>query len=325
MHIRLLDANSLGYVHHHGQPHLAAPSGEPVQAVTGVLAAARHKLERTPDILNVWIWDGRAQWRYDLHPLYKSGRRRTPEQRQDRQDYRWQQPWIQKALRCLPVLQLTHPGAEADDVAWGLARQLSKQGHLVTLETVDADWLQGVTGRVRWQNARSPHQLVELEGFLATSGGYLSPATVGHTKALTGDASDDIEGVEGIALKRAFGLLSKYKTLEALLAATEDFATFSQEPSYAHALMTPEIQTLVRRNLALIDISRGPVLKGEGCVLDVGGWDDLDFYEVALDLGLEHWKNQISGWRRVGERALESGPIQVVKRALASLEQSWGP
>jgi DNA polymerase I len=323
MHIRLIDVNSLGYAQHHGQPLRHDEASNPVQAVYGVLWHIRQLLINQPNVLYVFVWDGRAQWRYNLHPEYKSGRHRTPAQQVSRQEYQRQQPWIQKALRTLPVLQIRHPGAEADDLGYGLSRQLSRQGHLVTLSTLDSDWLQSVSQRVRWHNLKAPYQLVELDGFIKSSGGYPTPNMVPPVKALAGDSSDDIAGVPNIADKRALGLLSKYQTLDNLLAASEEFLEFSSEPSYAHALMTPEIRELVRRNLTLVDLSKGPALAGCDCELIVGDGDELGLYEVFVDLGFTQFKDQFEPWRRLCRKSIGLGEAHAIERALLELPQSW--
>jgi DNA polymerase-1 len=323
MHIRLIDSNSLGYAHHLGQAERLSPGGMPVQALTGLLAYLKTKLERHAEVLNVFVWDGNAQWRHDLHSGYKDDLSQQGERQQAKQDYAWQQPWLKKALRSLPVLQVTHPNAEATDVGWGLSRQLSKQGHLVTLESGNPQWLQSVDGRVRWQNAKSPYQVVELEGFHKASGGYPTPASVGHIQALVGDPAEGVGGVPAISLTRAMGLVSKYKTVDSLLTATDNFAEFSGEPTYTHALMTSQVQALLRRNLALMDLSQGPALKGEGCTLERGDWDELEFYELLVDLGLDQWKQQFSSWRRLGEQGVGRGPTNILQRAISELEHSW--
>lgn len=323
MHIRLIDANSLGHAQHHGQPERLAKQEHPVQAVFGVLNNLRQHLQNAPDVLNVLIWDGRAQWRYDLHPGYKSGRHKTPEQRRARQAYEWQQPWIQRAVACLPLVQITHPHAEADDLGWGISQQLSRQGHMVTLATTDSDWLQGVKQRVRWQNVRTPHQVVELEGFSKSSGGFFSPASVAPVKALAGDTSDDIEGVNQVGDKRAMGLLSKYKSIPELLAAADDFMAFSAEPSYAHGLMNAEVRERVLRNLRLIDLSAGPALAGSDCHLVVRPDSSLDLYEIFVDLEFLHWQEQFQGWERLCNREMDPAALQIVERAIAAMKSSW--
>jgi 5'-3' exonuclease len=166
--------------------------------------------------------------------------------------------------------------------------------------------------------------VVELEGFVKSSGGFGSPATVPLVKAIAGDTSDDIDGVPNIADKRALGLLSRYQTIEGLLAASLEFMEFSKEPTYAHALMNPEMHALIRRNLALVSLAQGPTLQGADCELIVGEANELDLYELFVDLEFVQWQENFGAWQRFGSQRLDLGVVQAVQRAVANLAQSWG-
>lgn len=323
MHIRIYDLNSMGHTHHHGQPASVDQYGNPTQAVAGVLHRIKQHIRYSPEVLPLAVWDGRAQWRYDLNPDYKSGRHKTPEQRAAREAYTVQVPYIKKGLSYLPVIQVSHPHAEADDLAWALSKQLARQGHLVTLETSDTDWFQMIMARVQWQSSRSPHTLIEFDGFSSNSKGFPHPLLVPQVKALAGDDADDIEGVPKIAEKRAISLLSKYKSLENLLAATDDFMAFSQEPTWAHPLMRDDIKSRVVRNLQLIDLSKGPVLEGGDCHIDVGFGRELDMYLLFEDLGLCEFTSDFYSWEQACRRDVSESGKAIVSRALTGLSSSW--
>ena len=322
MHFRLVDANSVGYaLHHAAEPRHV---GElQTQAISGMMTHFKSSLAYEPNSVNVVVWDGRAQWRYDLHPGYKQGRHRTPEQRETRALYEAQRPWMRKILALFPVLQVCHPGAEADDLAWGLCHQLTALGHLVTVYSVDADWFQMVSQRSQWKNARKPHQVVGLDGFTVASGGYPRPGAVAAVKALSGDTSDDIEGLPDVAIKRAGALIHKYGSIEGALNAAEDFLTFSAEPKHYHTLMIPKYRELVERNLKLIDLARGPTLNGGDVELTEGNFNDLELLLLILELDLKQWEENLEGWCRPLGRALKQDEVHTFKRALENLEKSW--
>lgn len=321
MHVRLIDANSVGYAQHHAQDVRMAGNMQ-TQAIAGMLQHVRRNLQYEPQTLNVLLWDGRAQWRYDILPTYKSGRHRTPEQRAERESYELQRPWIQRALRAFPVLQLTAPHAEADDLAFGLSRQLAGQGHLVSLFTADTDWLQLVAPRVRWINARKPAQVVELDGF-ARNCSFPAPELVASIKALAGDDSDDISGVPDIALKRATALVAKYGTLDAVLEAARDPFAFSNEPKYFQPLALPETQALVRRNERLVTLACGPSVCGDEVQWHAGSFDELELYEVFVDLGFLQFQDAFSLWERHLSKELPRADVLSVQRAIENLAQSW--
>lgn len=322
MHVRLIDANSVGYAQHHAQDLRHSPDGHQTQAIAGMLMHLRRNIQYDPAILNVLLWDDRAQWRYDLHPNYKNGRHRTVEQREARAAYEWQRPWIERALAAFPVLQVRARGAEADDLGWGLSRQLAAQGHLVSLYTADTDWLAMVQARVRWVNARKPAQVVEEDGFARTCP-YPFPQQVAAIKALTGDDADDIDGVPDIAIKRAQSILAKYGSLDGVLEAAADPFRFSDEPKYYQTLGLPETQALVRRNRQLVDLSRGPAIDPAAVELTVGEFNPLELYEIFVDLEFAQYQDTFSQWERTLDRDLPLSDVLSVKRAVANLAQSW--
>ncbi len=322
MQVRLVDANSLGYAQHCANDLRHGPDGLQTQAVAGMLKSVANSLRYEPAVLNLLVWDGRAQWRYDLHPGYKAGRHKTVEQREMRAHYERARPFIQKALRMLPVLQVGCAHAEADDVAFGLSRQLSEQGHLVSLRTADADWLQMVNARCRWENARKAGHVVELDGF-AKSSGYASPGAVPMVKALMGDTSDDIDGLPDVGDKRAASLVAKYGSLEAVLRASEDVFAFSQEPKHFHSLMLPEYRELVARNWRLVNLAGAPRIEAADVRLEVGEFESLDLYELFVDLGLVHFTDTFSWWERAAQQPLPKADVLSVRRALSAIGESW--
>lgn len=322
MHFRLIDANSVGYAVHHAVE--TRQVGElQTQAISGMMSHFRSSLAYEPNCTNVLIWDGRAQWRYDIYPGYKLGRHRTLEQRETRALYEAQRPWIKKILALFPILQVCHPGAEADDLAWGLCRQLTALGHQVTVYSADADWFQMVDQRSQWKNARKPHQVVELDGFTAASGGYPRPGAVAAVKALSGDSSDDIEGLPDVGIKRASALIKKYGSIEGALIAAEDFLVFSSEPKCYQTMMVPKYRELVERNLKLIDLARGPALRGIDVELTEGKFNDLELLLLILELDLKEWEEKLGVWCRPLGNDLKQDEVHTFRRALEHLIKSW--
>lgn len=312
MHIQLIDANALSRAPVTETHSDREPLEDAKQGAARLLNAVRHRLERAPDNLLVVLWNGSSQWRTRILPAYIKPKC-CP----------LQDSLAQASLAHLPIVQLSHPHAEAADLAWGLAAQLSRQGHLVTLESEEPNWLQAVANRVSWQSPRNPRQKVELQGFFKSSG-FLTPASVSHTRALTGVPSLGVVGVPGLDAKRAQGLIAKYKTASALLEATQDFTLFSQEPAYAHALMNPEVQDLLTLNLKVLDLPSAPALIGDDCRVTVSDWDSLDFYDILGELRLAREPLQFAHWQRLGERpatATVSG-IQTITRILGQMRRA---
>jgi DNA polymerase-1 len=323
MQVRLIDANALGFAQYFiGRK--AGPDQQGTRAVRGFLEHVRSRLHFSPAVVNVVLWDGRAQWRYDLLPAYKSSRHKTIEQRLAREAYEPQRPLIERALRYFPVIQLRHPSAEADDLAFGTARQLAGQGHLVDLSTSDTDWLGLVANRVRWVNAKKLTQIVELDSFFKETG-VVSPTLYAHAKAMAGDTTDDIPGVEDIGLKRAAALLAKYGSLEAALTAAEDLLTFGAEAKYYQALTDADVRQSVRRNVQLVDLGAGPALLGAEVQTTVGELDEMELAGLFDELGFDDYLANWSYWGRPLARSLEKADVLSVQRAVANMHLSWPP
>jgi 5'-3' exonuclease len=229
---------------------------------------------------------------------------------------------MQRAFAAFPVFQLTSPQAEADDLAFGLSRQLIRLGHTVTLHTADTDWLQMVEDNVSWANARKYGHVVSAADFENTCP-YAFPQQVAQVKALAGDDSDDIPGVPQVALKRAQLLLARYGGLDGVLQAAADPLRFGREPQYFQSLADPAMRALVERNRLLVDLSRGPALKGADVAIVEGEFEPLDLCEYLVDLQFEEYQRDWRYWERALDVPVSAEARGAVRLALRDLEQSW--
>ena len=93
----LVDGNSVGHAAHRGTK-LRAGDLE-TQAIYGTLHTIRNLKRRKPNWTPMVLWDGRAEWRFDLHPLYKSNRENDDKKRAERESYKQQRPYIATALQ----------------------------------------------------------------------------------------------------------------------------------------------------------------------------------------------------------------------------------
>lgn len=191
----LVDGNSIGYAGHHATK-LRVGDLE-TQAVLSFCRSMRGELWSNPHAGLMVLWDGRAQWRYDLHPDYKSNRDDSPEKRREREAYKAQRPYIARALHALGITQMTAYDREADDLAGLMVNRLTARGDEVELSTGDEDWLQLLRKGVTWRDPRNDEKRITLANFLDKTG-YASPLAFLEGKALQGDGSDVISGVGGI-------------------------------------------------------------------------------------------------------------------------------
>ena len=108
------------------------------------------------------------------------------------------------------------PGYEADDMIGSLAKVAEKKGMEAVILTGDSDALQLVNGcvRVLTPGAKrfSEAASYDVPAVMAKYG--FAPEYIADYKALVGDTSDNIPGVNGIGKKGATDLIVRYGSLE---------------------------------------------------------------------------------------------------------------
>ncbi len=223
--VLLLDSASLYYRAFYALPtSIRSPDGQPVNAARGFFDTLTRLVEaRTPsDVVCCWDADWRPQWRVDAVPTYKAhrvadeanGAEEEPDELSPQIDL------IRDCLAALGVPVVGVDGFEADDViatlataAVGRVDVVSGDRDLLALVTDDVHLL--YTGRpgVPWSEF-GPAEVHAAYG--------VTPAQYADFALLRGDPSDGLPGVRGIGEKTAARLLSRYASLDALLAAAVD-------------------------------------------------------------------------------------------------------
>ena len=220
-----LDAPSLYFRAFHGIPEsVTAPDGTPVNAVRGFLDfVARLVKDRQPTrVVAAMDASWRPEFRVAAIPSYKANRLGEGDAEQVPPGIVPQVPVIEQALDLLGIARIGVHGYEADDVLGTVAEHA---GCPVDVVTGDRDLLQlvddarhirvfytvpkGVGAAEAWDEAR----VSEKYGIPGRA--YADFAT------LRGDPSDGLPGVPGVGEKTAATLISRFRTLEALLAALD--------------------------------------------------------------------------------------------------------
>jgi DNA polymerase I len=213
----IIDGNALGNAAH-GTTPLTVDDME-VQAVFQGLKMLKSAKERFPRYESLlWLWDGRAQWRYDLYPEYKGKRSDTPEKRENKEKYKQAVPYLQRAINALGINQVTAPDFEADDLAGYFARRVTERGEQAMLLTGDKDWLQLVRGNIGWYDPREKIEKHCTKATFKEYTGFDGPAQFLEAKAIQGDTSDCITGVGGLGEKAASLIISHFGSVRNLLA-----------------------------------------------------------------------------------------------------------
>lgn len=219
-HILLVDGNSITHANHNA--NVLTANGMQVQAIFGVLKSLRALMDKTGGIKElIVLWDGKAQWRLDLFSEYKGNRVAMNEDEVDHKAaFQKQVPFLEYALAVLGIRQVRSPLLEADDLAGIMAPKLSAGGNKVTLVSGDKDWIQLVDPNVSWYDPIRD-RWVRHGDFLEKTG-FFNPTAFVQGKALLGDTSDNIAGIDGIGEKGAQVFLAKWGDVNRFFAAVDD-------------------------------------------------------------------------------------------------------
>lgn len=284
----IIDGNSIGYLSNQIGVKLRAGEQE-TQAVFYSLRTLRDLIQRYKTSGIVIVWDGRS-WRHSIYSEYKATREATEAQRDMRESYKTQRPFLIRAIRALGITQATASNLEADDLAALLTERYTSKGEKVRLITRDHDWLQLVRDGVTWVDHQTNERvsIAKFEEFT----GFPNPEVFVQAKALMGDAGDNIKGVGGIGEVKAKQLLEVWGTVEAFLADADPATTFNNlTGAKLHKAMrdfhaSEERQAAYRFNTRLVtlrDISFIPRI--EKLTTVHGAYDEKTFKQVCKELG----------------------------------------
>lgn len=211
----LLDGNALLHRAWHAIPPLTTASGQVVNAAYGFSMALEKILEQyAPDAMAVaWDLPGKT-FRHEEYAPYKAQREKKAQELYD------QIPVIQNILKDFGIPSVSLAGYEADDLIGTLATRGAKKGYRVLIVTGDMDSLQLVNDRVSvvsFVKGLSETKTYDPSAVRARFG--LEPEQLIDYKALRGDPSDNLPGVEGVGEKTATELLQAHKNVAGIYAA----------------------------------------------------------------------------------------------------------
>lgn len=194
----LIDGNSIGYASHHSKK---LTNGDmEVQAIFGFLKTLQSLVRRNGNARPLVLWDAGSDFREELFPDYKAQRDVDPKKAAEREAYKAQVPFIEELLGYLGVDQAKTPGYEADDLAGFFVRKTNPSRD-ITLVTGDCDWQQLVNRpTVIWHDPRRDGKWCEFHTFEMVTGAK-TPAEFVVDKAVLGDKSDNIGGIDGLGAK----------------------------------------------------------------------------------------------------------------------------
>jgi len=247
MRLLLVDGHYYAYRSFFAIRDLTNSRGEPTNAVFGFVKALRKMLaEVKPDAAAV-IWDaGLPERRMLLLPSYKQQRDETPK------DLARQFPVIEEGVKALGVHNVRLGGHEADDLIASYAAAARGGNSEVVIATNDKDIYALVGQGVRIYSTNKTDLKDPKDGFTLLGPVEVEekwgvpPGRIPDVLALTGDAVDNIPGVEGVGPKTAAKLVREHGPV-ALLA--ENPALIKNEKLRAKVAAAAE---RLRDNLELV-------------------------------------------------------------------------
>ena len=227
----LLDSASLYFRAFYGVPDtVTAPDGMPVNAVRGFTDMVSTLITRfkPTDFVACLDYDWRPAFRVALVPSYKahrvaaitSGSKPDIEQVPDLLEP--QVPVLIEVLRAAGLCSVGAKGFEADDVIATLAARYDERGHQVDVVSGDRDLIDLTTERVRvLYTGKGIAKLVEFTPAEVLAEYGVPAAHYADFAILRGDPSDGLPGVAGIGVKTAGLVVSKFGTIENIVAAAQ--------------------------------------------------------------------------------------------------------
>jgi len=212
----LVDAPSYFYRAFHAIRELRSPSGEPTNAIYGVVNMLRKLKQDFPSDYIACVLDPPGKtFRDDIYPEYKATRQSMPE------ELAFQIPLLIETIKALgwPVLEVQR--VEADDVIATLVTEAQKHGWESVISTGDKDLTQLVNDCVTWVNTMAvPIEKLDAAGVKAKFG--VPPEKIVDYLALIGDAVDNVPGVDKVGPKTACKLIEQYGSLEGVIAHADE-------------------------------------------------------------------------------------------------------
>ncbi len=172
-----------------------------------------------PDYIAMTFDEKAPTFRHDMYEEYKGTRKKAPDELYE------QIPLIRDLVKAFNMPIYSEKGFEADDMMGTLAVLAEKLGMETYIVTGDMDAMQLITPHIR---VAFPHKgyrepvIYDAQRVIDKYG--INPNQVVDYKALMGDSSDNIKGVQGIGPKNAKTLLIKYKTLDGIYEHLEDIS-----------------------------------------------------------------------------------------------------
>ncbi len=296
----LFDANSIIHRAFHALPPLKDKKGEPSGAVYGSLLVFFKMIsEINPRYLAVAFDSPGKTFRHEKYKEYKANRPKAPDELVS------QIKKTKEVFEKMGAATLAKEGLEADDIV-GAVSSCAPEGVETVIVTGDADILQLVNGKTKVYTLKrgvKESVLYDRKKVEEKYGG-VPPERVVDIKALQGDPSDNIPGVEGVGEKTAIKLVKKFGRLEDLYSSLKKESPEEVSKKVYEKLKKQKKEAFLSRDLATIDRK---CLSG----IDFGRFsfqqDKEKTGKVLQDLGFLSMANRFLGEKKENKKPSKEG------------------
>ena len=241
----LIDGNSIFHRAYHSLPPFKTSKGEVTNAIFGFMRMLiAIYLREKPDYLGI-AWDRKAPtFRHKEFTDYKATRQAPPD------DLYPQLPRLKEITNSFNIPSLELDGYEADDILGTIAHKAEKEPDLkVVIVTSDKDSFQLVSDRIVVMTPVKgiSNVIIYDKSKVKEKLGVRADQVIDY-KALMGDPSDNIPGVQGIGPKQAADLLTKYDHLENIYLHLDELPAGQRtklERDHDNAGLSKKLATLI--------------------------------------------------------------------------------
>lgn len=220
MKLMVIDGNSMLNRAFYGIRLLTNHEGLCTNAVYGfVTTLLKLREEHQPDRIVVCFDVREKTFRHKAYAEYKGTRKGMPD------ELAQQLPLVHDVLTAMGIPYMEKPGYEADDLLGTLSQQANDRGDTCLIVTGDKDSLQligGGTSVLLAVTRRGQTTTTEYTTEVFREAYGFDPIHMIDLKALMGDTSDNIPGVQGIGEKTAMGLIQKFGSVQAVYDNIDD-------------------------------------------------------------------------------------------------------
>lgn len=246
MKLLVLDGNSIINRAFYGIKLLSTKDGRFTNGIFGFLNILFSLKEHyNPEAVAIAFDVKAPTFRHEMYSEYKGNRKGMPE------ELAQQMPVLKDLLKAMGYRLIECPGWEADDIIGTLAKNC-KDGDFCYIATGDRDSLQLVDEKVNVLLAapkagKTETIVYDIARIIEDKG--VEPIKLIDVKALMGDTSDNIPGVQGIGEKTATDLIKKYDSIDYIY---ENFDNLEFTKSVRNKLESGRDSAFISRTLGTI-------------------------------------------------------------------------